>query len=259
MAKEARLLTTQKSELLPIAQNAGFDPAEFEWVFDDSFEEKRVSTIGAGRPRTVTDILTVSALLHKPSGFYCKFGPNTLVISPGEKQLIQRIYPRDRQLGFREWLTYLRREVRSPDLWNTFRNDAINRLSHTQRANAALAQANKRTAASELQEANADLSRQPPDLTGAVQHSIAALECVAREHCGDHATFGKLLERYPDLFTRPLDIGIDKIWGFASEMGRHLREGRTPKEEEAELLVGLATACCTYLARKIESGDAHRA
>jgi hypothetical protein len=68
------------------------------------------------------------------------------------------------------------------------------------------------------------------------------LECVAREHCGDHATFGKLLERYPDLFTRPLDIGIDKIWGFASEMGRHLREGRTPKEEEAELLKFLVRA-----------------
>lgn len=256
MAKEARLLTTQKSELLPIAQNAGFDPAEFEWVFDDSFEEKRLVKIGGGRPRAVTDVLMVSALLHKPSRFYCKFGHKTMVISPGEDQLIQTIYPKDRQLGFRQWLTYLRREVRSPDLWDTLRNDAVNRLGQTERANLALESANKRTAASELREADADLSRRPADLTGAVQHSLAALECVAREHCGDQATFGKLLERYPDLFPKPLDKGMEKVWGFASEMGRHLREGRTPKEEEAELLVGLATACCTYLARKIESGDA---
>ena len=113
--------------------------------------------------------------------------------------------------------------------------------------------AGKDTPASELREAAADLSKEPPDLTGAVQHSLAALECVAREHCGDHATFGKLLERYPDLFPKPLDKGIEKVWGFASEMGRHLQEGRMPKKEEAELLVGLATACSTYLARKIEA------
>jgi hypothetical protein len=147
------------------------------------------------------------------------------------------------------------REVRSPDLWDTLRNDAIDRLSHAERANVALEQANKPTAAIELREGNADLSRQPPDFTGAVQHSLAALECVAREHCGDNATFGKLLERYPDLFPKPLDKGMEKVWGFASEMGRHLREGRTPRVEEAELLVGLATACCTYLARRIAGGN----
>jgi len=218
---------------------------------DSSFEEKRVVNIGAGRPRTVTDFLTVSVLVHKPSRFYCKFGRQTLVISPGADKLIQILIPKSRVIGFREWLTYLKRETGSADLWNTFRNDAIDRLSHLERANTALAQADKRTTAIELQEANSDLSRHPPDLTGAIQHSLAALECVAREHCGDHATFGKLLERYPDLFPRPLDKGIEKVWGFASEMGRHLQEGRTPKKEEAELLVGLATTCCMYLARKI--------
>jgi len=73
---------------------------------------------------------------------------------------------------------------------------------------------------------------------------------VSLEYTDDHVTFGKLLERYPDLFPKPLDKGIEKIWGFASEMGRHLQEGRTPRPEEAELLVGLATVCCTYLVRK---------
>jgi hypothetical protein len=251
--KDSRLLTTQKNELLPLAQQSGFTPAEFQWDEDHSFLENRVVGTSLGRQRVTTDTLTVSVLVHKPSRFYCKFGPNTLIISPGSDQLIQRLYQTKRQDGFRQWLTYLHREVRSPDLWDTLRNAAIDRLGQAERANAALEQADKRTAASELREANADLFRRQPDLTGAVQHALAALECVAREHCGDNATFGKLLERYPDLFPRPLDVGIEKIWGFASEMGRHLREGRTPKEEEAELLVGLATACCTYLARKIKA------
>jgi hypothetical protein len=141
------------------------------------------------------------------------------------------------------------------DPWLSLEINAIDRLSQAERANDVLEQSNSSTAASELREANADLSRRPPDLTGAVQHSLVALECVAREHCHDNATFGKLLERNSNLFPKPLDKGIEKIWGFASEMGRHLREGRTPEEEEAELLVGLATACCTYLARKVKTRD----
>jgi hypothetical protein len=137
------------------------------------------------------------------------------------------------------------------DPWTALRTDAAERLIQAERAALTLEGANKHTAASELREANADLARESPDLSGAVQHSLAALECVARDHCGDHATFGKLLERYPDLFPKPLDKALEKIWGFASEMGRHLQEGRMPSREEAELLVGLAMACCTYLVRKI--------
>jgi hypothetical protein len=42
------------------------------------------------------------------------------------------------------------------------------------------------TAAREIAEALSDLSRLPdPDVTGAVQHAIAALECVARDLCDD--------------------------------------------------------------------------
>jgi hypothetical protein len=46
----------------------------------------------------------------------------------------------------------------------------------------------------EFQQAIADLSRRPePDLTGAIQHAMAAMECVAREFCGEsQPTFGKL-------------------------------------------------------------------
>jgi hypothetical protein len=252
MPKEARLLRTQKNELVPIAHSVGFDMADFEWEHDDSFQEKRPAGYRMGQRTTVTDTLLVSVLVHKRSGFYCKFGRDKLVVSPGADELIETIHITDRKVGFREWLVNLKRQVGSPDLWDTLRNDAIDRLSQAERATVALQSAGRHTAASELREANADLARQSPDLTGAVQHSLAALECVARDHCGDHATFGRLLERYPNLFPKPLDKGIEKIWGFASEMGRHLQEGRLPNKEEAELLVGMAAACCTYLVRKVE-------
>jgi len=115
-----------------------------------------------------------------------------------------------------------------------------------------LAAAELPTVRQEIHEALRDLSRRPePDVTGAIQHAIAALECTAREVVGDQrATLGKVLKRYPDLFPKPLDEGISKLWGYASETGRHLREGRVPSRPEAELLVGVAATVCTYLTAK---------
>ena len=40
------------------------------------------------------------------------------------------------------------------------------------------------------------------------------------------------------------------FWGFSSEQGRHLREGRPPKIDEAELLVHLSASICLYLSKK---------
>jgi len=31
---------------------------------------------------------------------------------------------------------------------------------------------------------------------------------------------------------------VEKAWGYASEMGRHGREGRTPELKEVELIAG---------------------
>ena len=108
------------------------------------------------------------------------------------------------------------------------------------------------TARNELHEALHDLSRRPsPDVTGAVQHSMAALECVARVACGDEkATLGDILKRYRDLIPKPLDEAVTKIWGFASENARHINEGREPSFEEAELVVSMVAAVSTYLAKK---------
>jgi len=48
---------------------------------------------------------------------------------------------------------------------------------------------------------------------------------------------------------KPLDTAVEKAWGFASEMGRHIREGRQPDRKEAELIVGLAVTISTYLSQ----------
>jgi AbiJ N-terminal domain 4 len=86
------------------------------------------------------------------------------------------------------------------------------------------------TASSEIHEALRDLSRRPePDLTGAIQHAMAALECVAREACGDSKlTLRDIMRRYPQMLPQPLDNVVSKAWGYASEMGRHIQEGRPP-------------------------------
>src|SRR5690606_10635807 len=111
------------------------------------------------------------------------------------------------------------------------------------------------TAKRELQEAISDLSRRPfPDVTGAIQHAMAALECTARVCSGDaKATLGDILKRYPELVPRPLDEALSKLWGFASENARHIREGREPTRDEAELVVSLVASVSTYLTRKHEA------
>jgi hypothetical protein len=109
------------------------------------------------------------------------------------------------------------------------------------------------TAHGEIHEAMKDLSRRPePDLTGAIHHAMAALECTARE-CVDEpkATLGDIIKKYPGLVPKPLDNALAQAWGYASEMGRHIREGRNPSYPEAEFIVGIAAATCTYLAAKL--------
>lgn len=115
-------------------------------------------------------------------------------------------------------------------------------------------EAGHRTPTQELEEARRDLSRRPePDITGTVQHCIAALECTARIVSGDEgATLGQIIRRHAaDLgIPRPLDSGVENIWGYASEMGRHLREGRLPSRDEAELLLNISASLVNYLTNR---------
>lgn len=115
--------------------------------------------------------------------------------------------------------------------------------------------ANLVTAKTEIREALNDLSRRPtPDITGAIQHSLACLECVTREVTGDtKSTLGDLMKKFPGVIPSPLDQAVTKIWGFTSEQGRHLREGQAPEYLEAELVVEVTSAIATYLGKKLVS------
>lgn len=105
-------------------------------------------------------------------------------------------------------------------------------------------------AANEMREALGDISRRPaPDITGAVQHAMAALEATARETTGQaNPTLGKLvslLDLHP-----PLDQAVHKLWGYASDRGRHIREEQLVGHAEAELIVTVAGSLCAFLASR---------
>jgi|SRR5215831_4938549 len=120
----------------------------------------------------------------------------------------------------------------------------------TSEAAAILHNSGRSVAANEIHEALKDISRRPvPDLTGAIQHSIAALECAARDVTGEpNATLGKLLPKL-DL-PKPLDAAVEKLWGFASERARHLREGHMVDHPRAELVVSVACAVSNFLVKQ---------
>lgn len=136
-------------------------------------------------------------------------------------------------------------EIRGEEEFESVVHSAYEVLSSSERS----------TASKELHEAIHDLSRRPePDITGAIQHSIAALECVARDVCGDaKANLGDIMKKYKDIIPQPLDESVKKAWGFASENARHIREGREPSFEEAELIVGISASVATYLTKKAKS------
>jgi len=119
----------------------------------------------------------------------------------------------------------------------------------TGHATEVMARSGAPTAANEIHEALRDISRRPKaDITGAVQHAMAALECVAREVDGSNDTLGQIIKRLE--LPAPMDGALHKLWGFASEQGRHIQEGRDPVFEEAELVVTVASAVSVYLLRR---------
>ncbi|MFS2049370.1 AbiJ-NTD4 domain-containing protein [Variovorax sp. Varisp41] len=147
-----------------------------------------------------------------------------------------------RRMGVGWQLIDAQLEVRGPEMFEVNVRQGV----------AQLQQQSRHTAASELHEALQDLSRRPdPEITGAIQHALAALECVARDVCSSKDTLGELVKRNPGLFPKPIDDVVSKAWGFTSNFGRHLQEGQPPQFEEAELMVGLSGALCKYLARRV--------
>lgn len=114
-----------------------------------------------------------------------------------------------------------------------------------------LSQQHRTTVAYELHEAQQDLSRRPqPEISGAIQHAMAALECVTRDVIGSKDTLGQLIQRNTGLFPKPVDHIVEKVWAYSSNFGRHLMEKNPPEFEEAELMVGVSGVLCRYLARR---------
>ncbi|KZD07420.1 hypothetical protein AUP43_02345 [Oceanibaculum pacificum] len=120
----------------------------------------------------------------------------------------------------------------------------------TTEAASVLMDAGRERAASEIHEALRDISRRPdPDITGAMQHAIAALEATARDVAGEpNRTLGQLVRNLS--LPAPLDAAVVKLWGYASDRARHVREGQEIDTAEAELLVSVACAVCTFLSRR---------
>jgi hypothetical protein len=126
-------------------------------------------------------------------------------------------------------------------------NDEFERTFETARR--ALDASSKNTARAELQEAVQDLSRRPdPDLAGAIHHAMAALECVTKEICREPGeTLGQIIKKHPGRFPAPLGDAVAKLYGFASDRGRHVTEGKLPSQKEAELTVSVSAALITFL------------
>ncbi len=105
-------------------------------------------------------------------------------------------------------------------------------------------------AANEMREALSDISRRPePDITGAIQHAMAALETTAREVTGQrNPTLGRLVPMLN--LPPPLDQAVHKLWGYASNRGRHVREDQTFDAQEAELIVAVSGSLCAFLAQR---------
>lgn len=109
-------------------------------------------------------------------------------------------------------------------------------------------------AANEIQEAIADISRRPTaDITGAVHHAMCAAEATARELAGERKkTLGDLV---PTMRLKPpLGQAIEKLWGYASNEARHGTEMSSLTRPEAQLIVEVAGALCSFLVSRNEDG-----
>ena len=116
-----------------------------------------------------------------------------------------------------------------------------------------LEESGRPNAAREMREALQDMSRRPePDFTGAIQHAMAALEATARDVTGEpNSTLGQLIPKLG--LPQPLDAAVIKLWGYASDRARHIREGQKVDAVEAELLVTVACAVCTFVIKRTNS------
>lgn len=131
-----------------------------------------------------------------------------------------------------------------------FRGSEIEEQAFT---NAVQSLSTNQTAQSELKLALDDLSKRPiADTTGTVQHAMAAMECFCRQKFGGTtSTLGDIIQNNRSSFTPPLDKALEKLWGFASNHGRHVLNGGAATEEEAEFVLNMCSSIIVYLSKTI--------
>jgi hypothetical protein len=114
MAEDVRLITTERNAVFKVVERSGLDPSEFEWKAEDLEEA------GPGQFMVVSSKLSI--LVHKPTGFYYKFGTYGDEYSPGLNARIVRIdfgYRKwdVRGAALRQWLLELKTQYEALDLW----------------------------------------------------------------------------------------------------------------------------------------------
>ena len=120
-------------------------------------------------------------------------------------------------------------------------------------ANAIQSLSTNPTAQSELKLALDNISKRPnADSTGTIQHAMAAFECFCRQKFGvTTSTLGEIIQRNRSSFTPPLDNAIDKLWGFASNHGRHIQNGGEATEAEAEFILNICSSLIVYMSKTL--------
>ncbi|ACD94945.1 hypothetical protein [Trichlorobacter lovleyi] len=113
---EHRLLTSQRNMLFTAIQNNGLDPASFHWEMANSFNQHN---------------LIVPRLIHVQSDGYFQFELQNDVewcqYSPGQTKYIEQQYPGNwngQYSYFCCWLSYLKEEFETPDLWSVIAGDS---------------------------------------------------------------------------------------------------------------------------------------
>ncbi len=124
----------------------------------------------------------------------------------------------------------------------------------SRRAREELALANKSVAEHEMAEVVRSLSRRPdPNITGAIRHAIAALEAYCRDELGDPNA--NVTTRIVELkLPKPLDEALLKLWAYANDQARHMRDSNNPGNAEAELVVSVAAAAIVYISARKRLG-----
>jgi hypothetical protein len=107
MLRKFTLLRSQRSRVFEMLREAGLEPAEFSWAKEE-----------------IAGDIAVSRLSYRAGTYYFQFSSHELnawcIVCPGRYRLIDYDYPKDwrEQEGvFRNWTSYLKREVEVPDPW----------------------------------------------------------------------------------------------------------------------------------------------